>query len=437
MVNGSEGTVRPDSVAVEFDDERLVAGAGIVVCATLAARLGIERLVERTVNLGKRAGGANPGRKVLSLVHAICLGADSIDDADVLRAGGTGVLLGHRAMAPSTLGTFLRAFSFGHVRQLDRVLGEALRRAWSLGAGPGSDRLVIDIDSFVGPVHGHEKQGTGYGYTGELGYHPLVASRSGTGEILHARLRKGSAGSSRGALRFCQELVARVRCAGAAGEILVRADSAFWSKKVLDYLERKRVSYSIGVTMHEIVARAIAAIPESAWEPVSDYPDTGVCELAETTLKGRRLVVRRVHLHAQEAQTELFAYWRHFAFLTNRDEDMHLVDSEHRGHAEVELQIRELKDQALRHFPSGNFAANAAWTAIACLAHNMSRWVGLLGLEEGTWRAARTIRRWLFAIPGRLTRSARRTTLHLPARWPWQRHFVEALTKIRSLPAAA
>jgi hypothetical protein len=437
MVNGSAAVVRPDSVGVEFDDERLIAGAGVVVVATLAARLGIERLVEKTLDLGRKAGAANPGRKVLSLVHAICLGADSIDDTDVLRAGGTEAVLGHRAMAPSTLGTFLRAFTFGHVRQLDRVLGEALGRAWAAGAGPGKRRLVIDIDSFVGQVHGHEKQGAAFGYTGELGYHPLLATRSGTGEVLHARLRKGSAGSARGALRFCQELVARVRAAGAAGEILVRADSAFWSKKAIAYLKRRGCRFSIGLPMHKVVVERISQIPEAAWQPVDDYPETGICELAETTLGDERLIVRRVHLHAQAEQTELFAYWRHFAFLTNREEEMHLVDREHRQHAEVELVIRDLKDQALAHFPSGSFAANAAWTVIACLAHNLQRWTGQLGLEDPTWRAARTIRRWLFAIPGRLTRTARRWTLHLPARWPWQRSFTEALGRIRALPQAA
>ena len=437
MVNGSAAPARPDSVSVEFDDERLVAGAGIVLCATLAARLGIERLVEKAVDLGERAGAANPGRKVLSLVHAICLGADSIDGADVLRCGGTEALLGHKAMAPSTLGTFLRAFTFGHARQLDSVLAEALRRAWKAGAGPGAKRLVIDIDSFVGCVYGRAKQGIGFGYTGELGYHPLIASRRGTGEVLHARLRKGSAGSARGALRFFEELVARVRRAGAEGEILVRADTAFWSKKAISYLAEKGCRFSIGAPMHEIVVKAIAKIEESAWRPVDDYPETGICELAETTLWGYRLVVRRVHLHAQEKQTELFSYWRHFAFITNRDEDMHTVDSEHRGHAEVELVIRDLQDQALRHFPSGSFAANAAWTVIACLAHNLSRWTGTIGLKEPSWRAARTIRRWLLQIPGRITRTARRWTLHLPARWPWQRKFIEALERIRALPVAA
>jgi hypothetical protein len=437
MVKDSGVAVRLDSVGVEFDDERLVANAGVLLTSTLVKRLSLERLVDETVDLGERPGAAKPGRKVCSLVHAIVLGADSIDDCDVLRAGGTEALVGHRVMAPSTLGTFLRSFSFGHVRQLDRVLAESLRRAWSAGAGPGRERLVIDIDSFVGEVYGSDKQGAGFGYTGVRGYHPLLATRSGTGEVLHVRLRKGPAGSGRGALRFVQELLARVRRGGAEGEIVIRADSAFWNKKVLAYLAEKGCRYSVAVTMHRVVADRIALIAEDAWQPVVDYPDSGVCELAETTLGPERLVVRRVHLHAQETQTELFAYWRYFAFVTNRGDDLHTVDREHRQHAEVELAIRDLKDQALAHFPSGRFAANGAWTVIACLAHNLQRWTGILGVTDETPRTARTIRRRLLAIPGRLTRTARRWTLHLPARWPWQRNFIEALTRIRALPAAA
>lgn len=437
MVKVFAGSVRPDSVGVEFDDERLVADAGLVLVATLSRRLGIEQLVEKTVRLGQRAGAARPGRKVLTLIHAIAAGADSIDDTGVLRAGAGEALLGHKAMAPSTLGTFLRAFSFGHVRQLDRVLGEAIGRAWAAGAGPGKARLVIDIDSFLGEAKGALKQGASRGYTGVRGYHPLLATRGGTGEVLHVRARKGSAGSGRGALRFCEELLARVRRAGATGEILIRADSAFYSGKVIAYLEAKGARYSISVTQHKRMAERISQIPESAWRPVPDYPETGVCELAETTYGERRLIVRRVHLHAQEGQEELFSYWRHFAFLTNRVEDMHTVDVEHRRHAEVELAIRDLKDQALAHFPSGSFAANSAWTVIACLAHNLARWVGQLGLEDSTWRTARTIRRRLIALPGRLTRSARRWTLHLPARWPWRDAFAEALSRIRALPAVA
>jgi hypothetical protein len=437
MVKASAGSARPESVDVEFDDERLIANAGLVLMATLSRRLGIESLVDETVRLGDRDGAARPGRKVLTLIHAIAAGADSIDDADVLRAGATGSLLGHKAMAPSTLGTFLRAFTFGHVRQLDRVLGETIKRAWAAGAGPGTGRLTIDIDSFLGEAKGAEKQGASRGYTGVRGYHPLIATRAGSGEVLHARARKGAAASGRGAPRFCEELIARVRRAGAEGEILIRADPAFYPHKVIDHLEEKGCLFSIAVTQHKRMAERIAEIPESAWQAVPDYPGTGICELAETTYGGRRLIVRRVHLHAQEGQEELFAYWRHFAFLTNRTEDMHAVDAEYRDHAVVELQIRDLKDQALRHFPSGSFAANAAWTVIACLAHDLSRWVGQLGLAEPSWRAARTIRRRLIALPGRLTRTARRFTLHLPARWPWRDAFIEAPERIRTLPAAA
>lgn len=437
MVKASAGSVRPDSVGVEFDDERLIANAGLLLIATLSRRLGIESLVDRTVRLGERPGASRPGRKVLTLIHAIIAGADSIDDTDMLRAGANEALLGHKAMAPSTLGTFLRAFTFGHVRQLDRVLGETIKRAWAAGAGPGAKRLAIDIDSFLGEAKGRLKQGASRGYTGVRGYHPLLATRAGTGEVLHVRARKGAAASGRGTLRFCEELIARVRRAGAEGEILIRADSGFYSGKVIAYLERKGCLYSIAVTQHKRMAERIAEIPEDAWQPVPDYPETGICELAETTYGGRRLIVRRVHLHAQEGQEELFAYWRHFAFLTNRTEDMHLIDAEHRDHAEVELAIRDLKDQALAHFPSGSFTANAAWTVIACLAHNLSRWVGQLGLADETWRTAQTIRRWLIALPGRLTRTARRFTLHLPARWPWRDAFVEALARIRALPATA
>src|SRR5215210_7958097 len=426
-----------DRSAVVFDDERVVVNAGLVLAATLGRRLGLEALIDAAVKLGTRPGAARPGRKVLSLVHAMLLGADCIDDCEILRAGRTEAILGHKAMAPSTLGTFLRSFTFGHVRQLDRVLGQLLRRAWAAGAGPGAGRLVIDVDSFIGEVHGPRKQGAGYGYSGKLGYHPLLATRADTNEVLHVRLRKGQANTQRGALRFVDELLARVGRAGASGQILLRADSGFWNKKVIARLRERGCRYSIGVKLHPAVTARIALIPEDAWQPIADYPDTGICELAETTLGQDRLIVRRVHLHAQADQTELFTYWRHFAFITNRTEAIHHVDSEHRQHAQVELVIRDLKDQALAHFPSGHYSANSAWKVIACLAHNLGHWTALLGLTDPTPRAAATMRRRLLALPGRLTRTARRQTLHLPARWPWEADFIEALTRVRALPAAA
>jgi len=192
-----------DGVRVVFDDDRVVSDAGVALVATLDGRLGIERLVGEVVRLRRdRPGAANAGRKVMALIYAMLLGADCIDDCEVLRAGRTRRLLGGWLPAPSTLGTFLRAFTFGHVRQLDRLLAEALTRAWRTGAGPGEARLVVDVDSFIGEVHGYKKQGAEFGYTKRRGYHPLMASRAGTGEVLHVRLRKGKANSSRGVLRF-------------------------------------------------------------------------------------------------------------------------------------------------------------------------------------------------------------------------------------------
>jgi hypothetical protein len=424
-----------DGIAVEFDDERAVADAGIVLAATLARRLGIETLVDQTVDLGERPGAANAGAKVMTLISAMALGADCIDDCDLLRAGRTGQVLGHPVAAPSTLGTFLRSFTFGHVRQLDRVLGETLTRAWAAGAGPGDDRLVVDVDSFVGEVHGRGKQGAAFGYTRVRGYHPLLATRADTGEVLHIRLRKGSANTARGMLRFTDELIARVTRAGASGPKLLRADSGFWSGATFDRLDRADWQFSIGVRLQPNVRAAIEQINETAWTTLDDYPPTSIAQIAETTLNGRRLVVRRVR--TLDRQGELLPSWELFPFATNRTDALAIVEAEHRQHAVVELAIRDLKDQALAHFPSGKFTANAAWTVIACLAHNLLRWTSVLGLPGQTIRAARTVRRRLLALPGRLTRTARRWTLHLPVRWPWQRAFIQALTRIRALPSAA
>ena len=274
MVHDDE-PVGLDGVEVEFDDERVVCDAGIVLVATLASRLGIEALAGELVRLRRdRPGAANAGRKVMALLYAMVLGADSIDDTGVLRAGRTGRLLGGWIAAPSTLGTFLRAFTFGHVRQLDALLGRSLERAWKAGAGPGEGRLVIDVDSFVGEVCGRLKQGASYGYTRVLGYHPLLATRADTRETLHIRLRKGSANTQKGIKRFMDELIARVERAGATGVKLLRADSGFWNTKVFERLEQAGWQYSIGVRMIKTVRAAVEAIDEDAWQPIATTPTT-------------------------------------------------------------------------------------------------------------------------------------------------------------------
>jgi len=433
-----------DRIEVTFDDPSLVADAGLIVPATLMVRLGLEDLINATLRLIGRVGGARPGRKMLTLVATILAGGSHIDHADRLRAGATHRVLPFRVMAPSTLGTFLRSFTFGHVRQLDAVIAEAIRRAWALGAGPGRSSMTMDLDSTICEVHGKAKQGAAYGYTRVLGYHPLVATWAVTGEVLHARLRKGS--SQRGHKRFVEELIARVRRAGATGALVVRADAGFFSYALIDTLSRLGVAWSITVHINPHIRACIEAIDESAWEAIV-YPDGGAAQVAETTYVtgakggGRcvRLVVRRTRL-SDPTQEALWPDWRHHAFIT--DLAMPSIDADrfHRAHATVELAIRDLKENAgLEHCPSGKFFANAAWLGCAVLAHNLFRWTVRLGNlhHDDELTVARTVRSRLVALPGRLVNRSGRLVLRLPDRWPWATTFTIALDCIRALPLLA
>jgi len=442
-------SVRPSSRAIErmsvtFDEPTLVSDAGLILAATLMVRLGLERLVNQTVRLGGRVGGALPGRKVLTLVAAILAGATHIDHANRLRAGSTAKVLPFRVMAPSTLGTFLRSFTFGHLRQLDKVLAEAIRRAWSLGMGPKDASVTIDLDSTIVEVHGEHKQGAAYGYTRLLGYHPLLATRASTGEVLHARLRKGS--SQRGMKRFTEELIARVRRCGASGPLTLRADAGFFSWELIGILRRLGCSFSITVHVNKSVHQAISAIAEDAWVDIT-YPDGGAAQVADieyVTLGGRskrkerriRLVVRRTRL-TDAAQAQLWPDWRHHAFVTNLEMPATEVDRFHREHATVELAIRDLKEGAgLEHCPSGRFFANGAWLGCAVLAHNLVRWTARLGEVHPADRltVAATLRSQMLSVPGRLVNRAGRAVLRLPSRWPWAGAFLGALERLRALP---
>jgi hypothetical protein len=398
---------------VAFDDEHLVANAGLALVGVLSEKLGLEALVQEFVDVRPF-----PGRRVATLVHAMVAGASCIDDAHVLRAGATSSVLSHRVMAPSTLGTFLRNFSFGHVRQLDRVSELLMTRAWSLGAGPGDEPMTIDLDSTICEVYGCHKHGAGYGYTHVLGYHPLLATRADTGETLHVRFRKGSANTQRGAQRFVREVVGRVRRAGASGPLTLRCDSGFFSQFVVQACRDHEVRYSITIPQNPAVKRAIDQIIEDAWAPI-DYTLNGEAWVGETTYGDQhRLVVRRTKL--SDPRPALFPTYRYHAFITDRDGDAVTLDADHRRHAVVELAIRDLKEgSGLEHCPSGDFNANAAWAVLASIAHNLVRWVGALGLEITGPLVAKTIRRKFIALPGRITHGARRRQLHLPTSWPW------------------
>ncbi|MGH9282996.1 MAG: transposase, partial [Acidimicrobiales bacterium] len=239
-----------DRVAVTFDDPHAVADAGLVLPATLAQHLGLRGLFDRHVDLGDAPGHANVGHKAMTLIHSALAGGDSIDDCDALRAGSTQAVLGHAVLAPSTLGTFLRGFTWGHARQLDKVSGELLARAWASGAGPGDAAVTIDVDSSVHETYGLKKQGgTKFTYNHVRGYHPLFAVVAGTGDVAHTRLRGGNANSGRGAGSFLTETFGRVRAAGAAGPLTLRADAGFYSGAVAAACRKAGVRFSITVKL--------------------------------------------------------------------------------------------------------------------------------------------------------------------------------------------
>jgi hypothetical protein len=426
-----------DRIAVTFDDPNLVANAGLLLVATLVAKLGLEDLCNSTIRLGTRVGGFQPGRKILTLVHAMVAGASHIDHADMLRAGSTSKVLSHRVMAPSTLGTFLRSFSFGHVRQFEKVIGDSLGSAWSLGLGPGANQLVVDIDSTIREVFGKLKGGAAYGYTKVLGYHPILATRADTGEILQARMRTGSANTQRGTKRFVEELVARLRRAGATGPIIIRFDSGYWSNETIKVLSRLGVSYTMAVrTGTKAIHTAIAGIDEADWVTI-DYPIGGEAMVAECIYKGRRLVVRRTRLTGPQAT--LWPGWRHFAFLSDLAGTAVELDAFHRRHAVVELCIDDWKEGAgMEHCPSGDFSANAAWMCCAVLAHNLIRWSAHLGdlVEDNTLVVAATLRTRYFSVPARLVNRSGTPTLRGPTLWPWAASFTRALTNLRGVTFA-
>ncbi len=400
-----------DRLETTFDDERLVADAGLLLPATLAQHLGLRELVERHLDLGNKPGRANVGDKLLTLVMSALAGGDCIDDADALRAGGTARVLGHVVKAPSTLGTFLRSFRWGHVRQLDRVSRTLLARAFSAGAGPGAAPFTIDLDSTICETYGLQKEGAlHHGYTGVRGYHPLLAVAAGTGDVLMARLREGRANTVRGAAHFLTETIGRVRSAGASGQLTVRADSGFYAHAVVAVCRKMGVRFSITIRQFKGVRRLIEAIPEADWAPIPYWIDGGA-DVAETTYTPFasekdalpvRLIVRRVR-PTPGSQLALFALYDYHAFITDRDGDTLTLEADHRRHAEIENAIRDLKyGVGLNHLPSGKFAANGAWLAVQVIAHNLARWTARLGLGAGIV-TTKTLRRQLFALVGRLT----------------------------------
>ena len=319
---------------------------------------------------------------------------------------------------------------------------EMLARAWTAGAGPGNDPLTIDLDSTICETYGLAKEGAQrHNYSGQRGYHPLLAVAAGTGDVLMARLRKGRANTARGAAHFLRETVGRVRYAGATGQLTMRADSGFYNHDIVAVCRDQRVRFSITVRQHRSLRNTIEAIPEAEWTPIPYWME-GAADVAQTEytpFKSEldatpvRLIVRRVK-PTPGSQLVLFTAYSYHAFITDREGDVLELEADHRRHAEIENAIRDLKyGVGLNHLPSGRFPANAAWLAVQIMAHNLARWTTRIGLGE-PMATTKTLRRRLFSLAGRITRKARRLILHLPQGWPWRNHFNFALERLRALP---
>ena len=425
----------PDRIQITFDHHRLVANAGLLLPTTLARHLGLRELVDNHVDLGDAPGRANAGDKMLTLVASALAGGDCIDDADVLRTGGTASAIGCVVKAPSTprfregrlWGPSCAVSGGATSANLDRVSRELLARAWSAGAGPG-DVLMARLRK-------------GRANTARGAAHFLCET------VGRVRYAGGQPGTARGAAHFLRET--RVRYAGARGQLTVRADSGFYTHAIVAVCREMDVRFSITIRRHARLRNIIEAIPETDWTPIPYWMD-GAADVAETSYTPfqsgpdaapMRLIVRRVK-PTPGSQLALFASYSYHGFITDRDGDTLELEADHRRHAEIENAIRDPASstgQALKygvglnHLPSGRFPANGAWLAVQVIAHNLARWTARIGLGEQIV-TTKTLRRRFFSMAGRLTRSARRLTLHLPQRWPWETQFSGALARFRALP---
>ena len=464
-----------------FDDPNLVSAAGLIPTLALAESAGLRELADQHLTVPSDKG-ANSGLKVSSLIAGMVAGADSIDDMALLRHGGMSRIFA-RAYAPSTLGSFLRSFTFGHVRQLDavaarflvaltgltRLLAEAAR-CETPDAKPGVDPryALLDVDDTIIEVHGHAKQGAGFGYSGVRGLNALLATLTIAGAvpvIVAQRLRKGSCGSPRGAKRLVGDAVKTARRLLGKGQlILIRMDSAFYGRGAVHAAAAGGAAVSVTVRMDKAVKRAIATIGDDAWTTI-EYTDAvfdeasqrwiSRAEVAETGFTAfaaqkktdhvpGRLVVRRIpDFNAEKnkaaGQDTLFDTWRFHAFFTTADADVLdtvAADKTHRGHAVIEQVHADLKGAAGAHLPSGVFTANAAWLVLAVMAFNLTRAAASLTESDLVKATTATIRRKLITVPARVATSARRITLHLPQAWPWEADWAALFDRVSDPPAA-
>jgi hypothetical protein len=452
--------------SAQFDDPNLVSCAGLVPVMRLAQDCDLAGLVTEHLKVTV-AVGANAHLKIPGIVAGMLAGADSIDDLDVLRHGGMGELFGG-VRAPSTLGSFLRGFDWGNVRQVE-VVSRRLLAGLATETPVLTDAAVmahLDIDSTQRRVYGHAKAGAGFGaakvggYTLRLrGLNPLLAAVSTptcAPVLVGTRLRGGTANSARGAEAFVAEAITTARVAGATGLLIARMDSAFYGGAPIAACRRNGVRFSVTARMDRKITKAIAAIPENAWTPIR-YPnaifdedeqrwisDADVAEISYTAFDSKtkhrvtaRLIVRRVRRLAPPTQGELLPAWRHHAIFTDSPFPMLAAETDHRDHAIIEQVIADLVDGPLAHLPSGDFAANAAWLTCAGIAHNLLRAAATLASRRHGKARGSTLRRELINIPARLAHRGRdQLVLHLPRDWPWRDGFEGVFDATHRAPPA-
>ena len=461
----------PAAISASFDDPNLVSTAGLIPIMRLADTAGLSTLAQdrMTVPTDK---GANAGAKIASLIGGMVAGADSIDDMDLVRHGGMGTLF-DRIYAPSTLGSFLRSFTFGHVRQLDAVASRLLvnlaAQAPDLASAPtatsssGSDYVFVDVDDTIIEVHGHKKQGVGFGYSKVRGLNALLATVTTPDSapvVVGQRLREGSCGSPRGAGKLISEALATTRRLPGmkTQKILVRTDSAYYGHPSVSAALKTGADVSVTARMTAPVKRAIATIPDDAWHTIQYTDaifdeDTGrwissaeVAEVPFTAFESRkkadhvpgRLVVRRIPelIKKDVDQPGLFDLHRFHAVFTTSDLDTVTADKTHRSHAVIEQINADLKASALAHMPSGIFHANAAWLVLAVIAFNLTRAAGVIAATGLARATTATIRRKVVAVPARIARRARRLILHLPEEWKWEPQWQRLFDHTHSPPVA-
>ena len=447
----------PGSLSAVFDEPNLIGSAGLVPAAALAGQVGLSDLADESVRVPGSKGCA--GAKVMSVILGMVAGADCIDDMDLLRHGGVDKLF-TGVRAPSTLGTFLRSFTFGHVRQLDAVAARVLVNL--AAAVPDligrAQTVMVDVDDTVKAVYGAHTQGAEHGYTNIRGLNAQIATVSGPGcapVIAAARLRRGAAASAHGAVRLIRDSLATTRRAGVTGPIMVRADSAYYRHDVIAAITHAQAAFSIGIRMDPAVRKAIGRIEESSWVRI-DYPqavldpDTGelvsaaeVAEIPYTAFTSKahrhhisaRLIVRRIPERntaklAAAGQQGLFDVWRYHGIFTNNPLPLVAAEAAHRGHAIIEQVFADLKASALAHLPSKRHTANSAWLVAATIAYNLTRALGISAGGRFAQAETATVRARLINTPARISRSARKHTLHLPRRWPWAQQWQHMWTTI-------